>query len=78
MLGWEIKLWISVRNFIVKNRRGTRSKCPENAFDREEAGEVESSIISVCRDTAVLVWFDDVTPSTAGPHGEETSEQPAS
>ena len=54
MLHWEIKLRISVKNLIVENCRGTEPKRPKNAFDRGEAGKVESGIMSVCLDTAVL------------------------
>jgi len=54
MLYWEIKLRISMTNFIVKNCRGTEPKRPKNAFDRGEAGEVETSIKSVCIDRAML------------------------
>jgi hypothetical protein len=43
-----------VKNFIVKNWRGTEPKRPKNAFDRGEEGEVESGIMSVCLDRAVL------------------------
>jgi hypothetical protein len=57
MLRWEIKLRISVKNFIVNNCRGPEPKRPKNAFDREDGGGVESGNMSVCLHRAVLAYL---------------------